>query len=837
MATLYEPPAEWQRGGPAAGFSAPCSLDARTLAFLDDRRPPSGSFPYGGTGGAPSSMLVTGPSEMVGPTGFGSAEEGAGVSRQLRACMTELSELRKALVAEREARASLVASAMKKLKEEVQIDIAASEVKARASFAEIDAVVTQKLQAAEHARALERKRQEDGSRGAKFQERQYRETAEALREEMNALGTKVEGALAVVKQTRVEINQQLENERGAQVARMELELQRYEERSRQRDCAMQEVRASVTKEMLEVQKLAREYVRHVWDERMESLTRHVNDKLGNMKQAQDMQTGIIVDIGNKMLATRDEMKVELQEGIKDLKMRVHAVEVDGPILNTRMDRFDRKADVLLERTNANDQILEGARTALEKVQGTMAKMNDRLVVAEQTVVDVEARTERLDRACVVLQHVDVNRQAIDNLRKDVERLNYSIGSVKEIADNDEKVVDTMRRVLDAACDRVDAAEKKVAKVASRFEGCEQLVSSFKDRMSASEATADALQASLEQQALSLKEAWVAVEKAARKGATLAEKVDQGEASWRAKTASYDMKLDKLGDRVGTVETAVYAVTAGIDRSERRISSLDSTCTSVADQVMQFSQVIEVSQRELQAMDKKAQELRGSVERAERSLESRLQDILATVTAVQDKTDTADRRYLGLIDASDRRLSERMAQIEGTSASINEKSKERDRQVLAHDAILQRLESELLSEAKETRARLDRARTQAEDLTRALEAASRAADSRVDATERAVQGLSQKLGSLQSVSTLNSETLIEIRRRVDLLEARGVQFSPQPLLAAPSTQPTPAPAGVSLTVPGVVGGPRLGLSPHKRGPQAGPSAAATAAKPLSLSAAS
>ena len=44
-----------------------------------------------------------------------------------------------------------------------------------------------------------------------------------------------------MKQTRVEITQQLDNERGAQAARMELELQRYEERGRQRDCVMQEV--------------------------------------------------------------------------------------------------------------------------------------------------------------------------------------------------------------------------------------------------------------------------------------------------------------------------------------------------------------------------------------------------------------------------------------------------------------------------------------------------------------------------------------------------------------------------------------------------------------------
>lgn len=64
--------------------------------------------------------------------------------------------------------------------------------------------------------------------------------------------------------------QALDHERGVQVQRFDAEMQRYEERARQRDSNLAEVRNAVTKEMMDVQRVARDYVRQVWEERSEA---------------------------------------------------------------------------------------------------------------------------------------------------------------------------------------------------------------------------------------------------------------------------------------------------------------------------------------------------------------------------------------------------------------------------------------------------------------------------------------------------------------------------------------------------------------------------------------
>ena len=175
-------------------------------------------------------------------------------------------------------------SLSQKIKEDMQVEFAATEMRMQKALAESETNLKQKFMDSERTLAQERQRQDVVVRNSKLQERQYRDSLEILKEDMAELRGKVDSALAAMKQNRVETTQMLEHERGVQVQRLDTELQRYEERARQRDSIVGELRTSVTREMMEVQKVAREYVRKVWEERSEALNKHVNEKLSNLKQ-------------------------------------------------------------------------------------------------------------------------------------------------------------------------------------------------------------------------------------------------------------------------------------------------------------------------------------------------------------------------------------------------------------------------------------------------------------------------------------------------------------------------------------------------------------------------
>ena len=481
-----------------------------------------------------------------------------------------------------------------------------------------------------------------------------------------------------------------------------------------------------------------------------------------------MQTGIIVDIGNKMLATRDEMKVDLAEGIRDLKVRLHKMEIEGPTLSTRMDRFDRKADILTERTNQNDQVIDALKGLTEKTQNQSAKLHERLTVSEQMIVDLETRTSKMERNCAVLQHVEVNQKAIDVLRKDVERILYSMQSMKDIVAQDEKAVEIIRQTVDTACDRVEVVEKKATKAIGRFEGCEQKVASFHDRLSAVEQHHDIFRGTLDKEQATQKEIFGLLDKHGRKAAVLAEKLDVVDNSWRQKTQTYDQKFDRMEDRQRNIEALIPN---NIERNERRITMLENSANRSFDHVEQFAQTIDFIRKEVTDMDKKLLSHRERFDHTEKSIQGKQDSMDSAFNGILEKVEGADRRLASAIENSERKMLDRIEQVTGITTGVVEKSKDADRQAVVMNASLQRLEDQILSEMKDVRSRIDKNKLHGDDLVKNNEACVRSVEEKVDGLEKMFNMVNSKVTTAQSgLSALQeSAPLILVQTRVDDME--------------------------------------------------------------------
>nr|CCC90841.1 unnamed protein product [Trypanosoma congolense IL3000] len=140
------------------------------------------------------------------------------LERQLRIVMREVSDLRCELAAERETRSSALTALGRRWKEEVLLEVRASEYQSRRVIDNLVVSLEQQRQEDGTARSLLQQRVEDLLRDSKVRDRTHFDAQEQLREQVDAMRERLESAVSECALLRVECVQHQERENSAMLS-------------------------------------------------------------------------------------------------------------------------------------------------------------------------------------------------------------------------------------------------------------------------------------------------------------------------------------------------------------------------------------------------------------------------------------------------------------------------------------------------------------------------------------------------------------------------------------------------------------------------------------------
>lgn len=584
------------------------------------------------------------------------------VTRQLAVCMSEVRELRHELALEREARSSVLAAFAKRIKEEVLGDVRSTEHHLQRSIREMEAEFGQRLTEQDNARALMKRSVDDALRQIKTQDRSSFDAQEIFREEVESMRQRVDQSVSVCQQLRAEMSQRFEKEAAAHTHRLDVELMRYADMQRQQQQSLTETRQAVATEVAQVSQTVSKLVEDCWTRRIDVVSRSIQDAVDGFRKQQERHSQVVADLSAKTTQFTRDVRQELNLATQDLRDRIIAAEGALPVLTSRVDRFERKADHVFETANKLTAQFEALQESCDKISVLAAKSIERSQKIEDTSAERDDRILRCESQLSGLAGLDRLKVDIEGLRRGLSRVESMMDSVKQTADRDERLVETMQRNIDASLERADAVEKKAHKVVARVETAEQRLLGFVDRIikleDEAEKNSNAVEASSSAQGL-VEQRMISLDHRLR---ALGDKSDVSVKELQERLHTVEVRAEAAWDAAGRSDNTSSGYKKELERLEKRIAKCEAGGSNVVDNVRETRDIAEQVQRDHVTMQKKLDQWKEVLERKTAALDSKMLEFDSTGASLGERFARNDKRTASMIENLEKRLEDRIEMV-------------------------------------------------------------------------------------------------------------------------------------------------------------------------------
>lgn len=720
----------------------------------------------------------------------GSAYTNAELARQLRTCMREIVELRSELSAERDGRSQLLQLHARRIKEELLVEFHAAQHTNQRDIREIEAAIKQRFAEAEAQHAADRRRVDEATRFAKVHERQQFDVAEEFREAMDEMRGRVDAAVAMCTGARGEAAQELERERAALQHRLDIELMRYSELYRKQQADVEETKRDMAREVEKVNATVGQLVDAAWEQRMRSVTKHVNEALTAHQDTSERLGSQLTAVERQLDDLEKTSRRDLASSTAVTSERLASLEGALPVTTARVERFERRVDALLDSNGKLSAAVDVLREAVDKAGSQASRSSERAQRVEDTMADRDARITAIEAQCVALSGIEAWRSELEAAKRGIARIDHSMDSIKATADRSERLVEATQRSMESSAERSEAADKKVARLASKFESTETRVLSVVDRI-------------------------VALEEGTQRATDVIERIDAAREALHGKVAAVEGRMASLTersdasvrdvrDRVATVEAQTEGVDdlaakvqqlhAEVDRVGKRVNKAESMGFNATENASQLKDQLAALERELGAASRRTQaverqvvsqaatptgpagvssdELAGAVANVERKL-----------TAAIDTTARAAKAQAATVDA---RVDALHTELRGVR-DVAEASR--------HHVPPPVVQPAHVTAAGPTSAEIDGLRTDVNGVRRAvqaLESANVNLETRAQSADAKAATLSTRVGALAGTLDEVKHHTSLIDQRVATLEARPPAESAAPAATSAARAPEPTP---------------------------------------------
>ncbi|EKG01993.1 hypothetical protein TCSYLVIO_006992 [Trypanosoma cruzi] len=497
------------------------------------------------------------------------------LQRQLRVAMTEISNLRNELMAERESRSQTIVSLGRRWKEEMMVELHAADHQSRRAIAELEVNVLQRYKEEATARAVMQRQLDEVLRSSKVRDRSQFERQEYIQEQIDSLRERLEAAVAECGLIRVESTQQLEKERASLAQRLDVELLRYldmrRDDQREREKLKQQLKADIAAIGLHV----RELMDEAWRTHATALERTLREPIDTFAQKIARHEELVAGMDAKIHDCTTSCHAEVRLQTASLQERVGALESSSAVTASRVDRAERKADTAQEAMSRVDANLGVARDTAERAQAQAQRAMERAQRVEDTVQDRDARLTQIETHLGAAATAEKLRAEIESVRRAALRAESGVDALRQVCERDEQLAEQTRRVVDGFTDRIEGCEQLVHRLRATVETVEGRVPHLQQRLAALEETRESLFASttrLDDLAAQFGQRVQNVE-AAVKG--VGERLEQSRRDTLGGLQSVNARLEHANDMALRSETSSAAARAEVDRMDRRLCELES----------------------------------------------------------------------------------------------------------------------------------------------------------------------------------------------------------------------------------------------------------------------
>lgn len=668
----------------------------------------------------------------LGPAAGRAELDPADMTRHVLVCMNEIRELRHELALEREARSTVMTAFAKRIKEEIGGDVRSTEHHLQRAMREMEADILQRITEQDNARALLKRSVDDALRQVKSYDRTHFDANEQHREGLEEMRSSVAQCVGLCHQLRSEVAQKLERESAAHAHRLDVELVRYADMQRQSQQALADTRRSVADEVGLVSKTITTLVDECWQRRLATMTKSVDDSLGAFRATHERQEQRVADINVKMAQFTKDVRSEIALATGDSKERLAGMESAMPLLSSRVDRFERKADSVFETANKLTAQTDAMQQTCDIVAVQVARSVERCQKLEDGVRERDDRLIKCESQLSGLAGLDRVKVDVEGLRKAITRVEGVMDHVRQIADRDERLVDTLQRNIDGSVERADAVEKKAHKVMARVETAEQRIMGFVDRLIALEEVSERQSSTVDQSKTSLELLTQRVSASEGRQRTTIDRVESGFKEVADRLVGAEGRSEAAVDSSARLDALSSTVRKDIERLEKRLGKVENNTSNALDNLRETRDAVDLVQREHSVTTKKLDQWKETLDRKSGVLETKLSEFDSTGLSLTDRFARNDKRVAALLEALEKRVEER---VDGVSKRLED----------VHTASTRRLTQDLVGSGARG------AGTSVVDETLALE---------IGASRRRIDGLETRLRQLENQSTVRSEDTVQ-----------------------------------------------------------------------------
>ncbi|EKF30444.1 hypothetical protein MOQ_005739 [Trypanosoma cruzi marinkellei] len=497
------------------------------------------------------------------------------LQRQLRVAMTEISNLRKELMAERESRSQTIVSLGRRWKEEVMVELHAADHQSRRAIAELEVNVLQRYKEEATARAVMQRQLDEALRSSKVRDRSQFEKQEYIQEQIDSLRERLEAAVAECGLIRIESTQQLEKERASLAQRLDVELLRYLDMRRDDQREREKLKQQLKADIAATGQHVRELVDEAWRTHAAALERTLREPIDIFAQKIARHEELVAGMDSKIHDCSTTCHAEVRLQTASLQERVGALESSSAVTASRVDRAERKADNAQEAVSRMDANLGVARDTAERAQAQAQRAMERAQRVEDTVQDRDARLTQIETHLGAAATSEKLRAEIESVRRAALRAESGVDALRQVCERDEQLAEQTRRVVDGYTDRIEGCEQLVHRLRATVETVEGRVPHLQQRLAALEETRESLVASntrLDDAAVQIVQR-VKKAEAAVKG--VGERLEQSRRDTLSGLQSVNTRLEHANDMALRSETSSAAARAEVDRMDRRLCELES----------------------------------------------------------------------------------------------------------------------------------------------------------------------------------------------------------------------------------------------------------------------
>ena len=582
------------------------------------------------------------------------------LSRQLRTCMRELQELRSELHAERESRTNASSSHVKRIRDEISVEVRQGEHTLRQELRTLEASLVQRVTALENGKAVERSRADEAVRMAKVNQSSMFDLGEQLKEgldEMRSRGDRIVAQNANVKEECAAI---VEREKQRLTARLDAELSRIAESHRTLLAQVADAKGAVAKEVLTVSGTIGDIVEQAWKTQLRGTDRHVEHKLSEFQTAMEKMHSQLSEDSDRSTRRTRELQDETKQLQSTLVGRISSLESAVPLLDTRVDRCERRADAALEGSNRAAAEMDILRESCDKAitQGQRSMECSKKV--ESSVGDRDTRLASLETQLASLSGMEKWRQEVEGTRRSQLRLEAQLDALHQSAEKDARAVAAMQRSVDDSADKIVDAGRKVSKAVAVAESVGQRLTVLSERVSATE---DAVEAAHNKAV----EACDAADRTGQKSAThearianVADKMDSSLRDAFSRLSALDIKLEGVLDAMSQAAGVGPSVKKEVERLERRIAKSEAALANAVDNIQDTRDAVDAAVADVTALQRRVEATRDVPSTRDLSgLEGRADNAAEKAQSAMAKVDRLEERLFGRLESVSQELGSRI----------------------------------------------------------------------------------------------------------------------------------------------------------------------------------